>query len=65
MATFAVLNSNKVVNVLIAEPGEDLLFLGHVVEYTEDNPAGIDWVYNPETNTFTAPIAPVVEESNI
>jgi hypothetical protein len=57
MATFAVINDNQVLNTIVANTQADAeLASGHTcVEYTEANPAGVGWTYDPATNTFTAP----------
>jgi hypothetical protein len=51
MATFAVLNNNKVINVIIADTKEiaEEVTSSPCIEYTEENPAGIDWTYNGST----------------
>ena len=59
MATFAVMDGNIVSNVIVADTLEDASVLGTCIQYTKENPAGIGWVYNEETGTFSAP---VVEE---
>jgi hypothetical protein len=57
MATFAVIKDNKVTNVIVADTKEiaELIVSQTCVEYTEQNPAGIGWIYNGET--FTPPSA--------
>jgi hypothetical protein len=59
MATFAVLNGDKVINITLAESKEiaETIFNLTCVEYTEKNPAGIGWTYDGENF-----IAPVVEQ---
>lgn len=56
MATFAVLSGNTVTNVIIADTLDDaqLASGSTCVEYTEANPAGIGWTYDPATGQFTA-----------
>lgn len=61
MATFAILSGKTVINVILADSLEDASRLGTAVEYTKDNSAGIGWVYNETTNTFSVP---VIEEPN-
>lgn len=58
MKTFAYVTGNVVTNIIVANTLEDAqLVLGNsAVEYTEENPAGIGWTYDPETNTFAPPI---------
>lgn len=56
MATFAVLKDNKVINVIIADTKEiaEQVTNKTCIEYTEENPAGIDWTYNG--SEFIAPV---------
>jgi len=65
MATFAVMSGNTVSTVIVADNKEQCeAELGVVlIEYTPQNPAGIGWVYDEATGTFTAPVVvePVVE----
>ena len=51
MATFAVLNNNKVINVIIADTKEiaEEVTSSPCIEYTEENPAGIGDIYNGTT----------------
>jgi len=57
MATYAVMGGNIVSNVIVADnPIDASNALGvELIEYTSDNPAGIGWTYDKETNTFTPP----------
>jgi hypothetical protein len=56
MATFAVLSGNYVTNVIVADTIEIAQEVcGEVAEYTLENPAGIGWVYDPESGTFSDP----------
>lgn len=57
MATFAALGGNTVTNVIVANTLADAeLATGQTcVEYTDDNPAGIGWLYDETTNTFADP----------
>ena len=63
MGTYAVMGGDTVTNVIVADdPIDASNALGvELIEYTSDNPAGIGWTYDKETNTFTppAPIDPV------
>lgn len=61
MATFAQMSGDYVSNIVVGDSKEDLAAIlgGVFIEYTNENPAGIGWIYNKETNTFSAP---VVEE---
>jgi hypothetical protein len=61
MAIFAVLNNDNVVtNVIVCESLELAKEVtGYVcVEITDENPAAIGWIYNPETGTFSPPPEP-------
>ena len=66
MATFAVMGGNTVSTVIVADNKEETeAALGVVlIEYTPQNPAGIGWIYDEATGTFTAPIVeePTTEE---
>lgn len=62
MAYYAILSNNEVVNVIVAEP-EFAATLDNLVEYTEENPAGIGWIYDETTGTFTQP--PLVEQVTV
>lgn len=61
MATFAVMGGNIVTNVIVADTLEEASVLGHCIQYTKENPAGIGWTYDEATGTFSAP---VMEEPN-
>jgi hypothetical protein len=58
MATFAVIENNKVVNLILAETKNDaeLATNKFCVEYTTENSAGIGYTYNG--TEFVAPEAP-------
>jgi hypothetical protein len=66
VATFAVMSGDTVSTVIVADNKEQCeAELGVVlIEYTPQNPAGIGWIYDEATGTFTAPVVvePVVEE---
>ena len=59
MANFAVISGNQVSNVIVADNQADaeLATNSTCVEYTDANPAGIGWTYDPATGQFTAPAA--------
>ena len=59
MATFAMMSENTVINIIVADNKEQSeQDLGvTLIEYTEENPAGIGWTYDSATGTFTAPVA--------
>jgi hypothetical protein len=53
----AIIENNIVVNTIVCESvelAESLTGLT-AVEYTNENPAGIDWTYNSITNQFIPP----------
>lgn len=59
MANFAVISGNVVSNIIVANSLSDaelILGVGSCVEYTDENPAGIGHIYDPETGKFSAPI---------
>jgi hypothetical protein len=60
MATFAVMNSNIVENIIVADTKEiaEQVIGKECIEYTNSNPAGIGYTY--ADGVFTAP---VVEET--
>jgi len=58
MANFAVLNqTNVVANIIVAETQEiaEDVTQATCIEYTDENPAEIGWIYDPETGTFAPP----------
>jgi hypothetical protein len=61
MKTFAIIENNKVSNVVVAETLEDAQFVfgDKCVEYTAENPAGIGWDYNGAT--FEQPVEEATE----
>ena len=62
MATFAMMGGNSVTNIIVADDKEATeAALGcKLIEFTQENPAGIGWTYDEATGKF---IAPVVEET--
>lgn len=58
MATYAMMSGNSVSNIIVAEDKEATeAALGcTLIEYTSENPAGIGWIYDPETGKFNAPV---------
>jgi hypothetical protein len=54
------MSGNVAINLIVADSKEELetVFNREFIEYTNENPAGIGWIYNRETLTF----APIVEE---
>jgi hypothetical protein len=68
MANYAVIQDNIVTNVIVADSKEIAEEVAGFlcIEYTEENPTGIGWAFNPELNVFVNPNAvveePVIEE---
>jgi hypothetical protein len=66
MKKFAVMSGNQVTNIIVAENKEtaEHVVESFCIEYTDENPAGIGWTYDEETNTFSPPIIeePATEE---
>ena len=56
--TAAVISGNTVINIIVVDnieqSAQDLNLV--LVEYTDDNPAGIGWTYDETTGRFTEPI---------
>jgi hypothetical protein len=60
--TFAVLEGNLVVNIIVGVEPEVVAANPSVyVEYSDTNPAGIGWSYDQATGLFSAPIEPTPE----
>jgi hypothetical protein len=57
MGTYAVMNGKSVSNVIVADDKEDAARVmgAELIEYTDENPAGIGWTYDSETGLFSAP----------
>lgn len=57
MANFAVLNGNIVSNIIVADTKyiAEQVTKTTCIEYTDQNPAGIGWIYDENTNTFSNP----------
>ena len=64
MKTFAIVTSNTVSNIIMADNKEETeLALNCVlIEYTADNPAGIGWIYDEATKTFISPEPDTLEQ---
>lgn len=58
MATYAMMSGNSVSNIIVAKDKEatEQALKCVLIEFTNENPAGIGWTYDPETNTFTPPV---------
>ena len=63
MATYAMMSGNTVDNIIMADDKEatEATLRCTLIEFTPENPAGIGWIYDEETEKFTAPI---LEEYN-
>ena len=57
MATYAVMSGNTVINIIIAENKEEasMIMGAELIEYTSENSAGTDWIYDRETGKFNPP----------
>lgn len=57
MGTYAIISNNVVNNVIMADDKEatEQALNCVLIEYTPENPAGIGWVFDPDTNTFAPP----------
>lgn len=64
MATFAMMSGNSVSNIIVADDKEatEAALRCVLIEFSAENPAGIGWTYNPETNTFSPPVEQVEAE---
>jgi uncharacterized hydantoinase/oxoprolinase family protein len=57
MDTYAVMSGNTVINIIVADNKEEasMVMGAELIEYTSENPAGIDWIYDQETGKFNSP----------
>ena len=57
MATFAMMSGNSVTNIIMADDKEatEEALRCTLIEFTEDNPAGIGWTYDENTGRFNEP----------
>ena len=57
MATYAMMSGNTVTNIIMADDKEatEAALNCVLIEYTAENPAGVGYIYDPETNTFAEP----------
>jgi hypothetical protein len=57
MPKYAVLSGNSVANIIVADDKEatEAALRCVLIEFTDENPAGTGWTYDPETNKFTEP----------
>jgi hypothetical protein len=58
MPTFAMMSNNTVETIIMADDKEatEAALNCTLIEYTDENPAGIGWIYDQETGVFTAPV---------
>lgn len=58
MPTFAMMSGNVVDTIIMADDKEatEAALRCVLIEFTEDNPAGIGYTYDPETGKFAAPV---------
>lgn len=63
MATYAMMAGNTVSNIIVADNKEEAEAALNcvLIEYTQENPAGIGYTYDEETGKFNAP-APITDE---
>lgn len=57
MATYAMMSGNSVSNIIVADDKQatEEALRCTLIEFTEDNPAGIGWIYDEATGKFIAP----------
>jgi len=57
MPTFAMMSGNTVETIIMADDKEatEAALNCTLIEYTDENPAGIGWTYDQETGKFSAP----------
>jgi hypothetical protein len=67
MATYAMMSGNVVNNIIMADDKEATeIALGcKLIEYTSENPCGINWRYDEVTGKFTAPITEEITDGNV
>jgi hypothetical protein len=58
MPTFAMMSGNTVETIIMADDKEatEAALRCVLIEFTQDNPAGTGWSYDPETGKFVAPV---------
>lgn len=58
MPTFAMMSGNVVDTIIVADDKEatEAALRCTLIEFTDENPAGIGWTYDPETGSFAAPV---------
>ena len=57
MTTYAMMNGNTVENIIVADDKEktEESLRCILIEITDENPAGMGWIYNFETKKFNPP----------
>jgi hypothetical protein len=67
MPTFAMMSGNTVETIIMADDKEatEAALNCVLIEYTDENPAGAGWTYDPETGVFTEPVEDEVVEAEI
>ena len=57
MPTFAMMSGNTVETIIMADDKEatEAALRCTLIEYTDENPAGIGWTYDQKTGKFSAP----------
>lgn len=60
MATYAVMGGTQVTQVIVADDPQDAANAigAPLIEYTDENPAGIGWTYDEATGKFNPPEVP-------
>ena len=63
MALYAVMHGDTVENVIVCDDKEtaETVTGKTCIQYSKENPAGIGWTYDKDTNVFINPNPPVEE----
>lgn len=58
MARYAMMSGNTVSNIIVADDKEatEKALNCVLIEFTVEKPAGIGWLYDAETDTFSPPV---------
>ena len=64
MPTFAMMSNNTVETIIMADDKEatEAALNCTLIEYTDENPAGAGWSYDPETGKFIEPVEAEITE---
>jgi len=67
MPTFAMMSGNTVETIIMADDKEstEAALNCTLIEYTDENPAGIGWTYDEVTGLFTAPVLQEITEETL